>query len=281
MDKQVILKRLAFIKYLFTQANNQSSLPEPLNAHSLLIFHDAIELFLHLSAEKLNISARELNDINFLAYWPTLKDKLIESGKKELTQEASMKRLNKARVSLKHHGNFPATSDINDFRIISNLFFEENCKNIFDIEVKDISLVEFVICPKAKEYLLESKNNFDESKLPECIERLVLSFESLIQDYEKTKAGSFYFGADDFTVNPDDSLDDMRNAVKILCLGIDYRKYVKFYMLISELRRFTNKQEPKAIISSDAQISKEFEYCFNFIIESALKLQEFDFAISY
>jgi len=48
---QVILKRLSFIKYLYQLAIDQSNQPSPQNSASILTFHDAIELFLQLSAE--------------------------------------------------------------------------------------------------------------------------------------------------------------------------------------------------------------------------------------
>lgn len=45
LDKAVT-RRLAFIRYLFNRAVEQSKKSEPLSSVSLLMFHDAIELFL-------------------------------------------------------------------------------------------------------------------------------------------------------------------------------------------------------------------------------------------
>ena len=47
------IRRLAFIKYFFQFAREQSKYPSPQNYISILMFHDSVELFLHLSAESL------------------------------------------------------------------------------------------------------------------------------------------------------------------------------------------------------------------------------------
>jgi hypothetical protein len=46
MLEESIVRRLAFIKYLYAVAIEQSKRPEPLCSASILTFHDAIELFL-------------------------------------------------------------------------------------------------------------------------------------------------------------------------------------------------------------------------------------------
>jgi len=55
LDKSTIIKRLAFIKYLYKLAVDQSRRPEPLCSASILTFHDAVELFLQLASEHLDV----------------------------------------------------------------------------------------------------------------------------------------------------------------------------------------------------------------------------------
>lgn len=300
MEKETILKRLAFIKYLFSQADNQASLPEPINSSSVLMFHDAIELFLLLVAEYTNV---KVNDVKFIEYWTNINPTLQSIGKQELTQKESMRRFNKMRGNLKHHGIFPSQSDIKEFKVISNVFFEENCKTLFDMDIKDISLIELVSYQKTKEHLINSDKSFKDSNFLESVKHLALAFELLIRDYELSKRNRFgqspfFFGRDitflgsfhmnlergnklsEFVDKVKESIESMQKAVKILSFGIDYRKFVKFSMLTPQVI-WVMSGEPLVSISNNAKISKEeFEHCFNFIIESALKLQEFDFAVS-
>jgi len=215
-----------------------------------------------------------------------------------------MQRLNKVRVSLKHHGILPSKSDINDFKVLTESFLIENSKNIFNIDIEGVSLIELISYTKTKEHLLVAKNSFEEKKFSNAITHLALAFEFLIHDYESSKRGRFgqspfFFGRDmtfldsfsmgldistklsEFVNNVKESIESMQKAVKILSFGIDYRKYVKFSMLTPQPIWVIEHTEPIVSISNNAKISKEeFKFCFDFIIESALKLQEFDFEVS-
>lgn len=96
------LQRLSFAKYLYTLAIEQSRLPEIQAAASVLTFHDSIEFFLQIASEHLNAGKGQPS---FLDYWDILSPKITGAG---LPQKESMRRLNKARVSLKHSGTFPS-----------------------------------------------------------------------------------------------------------------------------------------------------------------------------
>jgi hypothetical protein len=100
--------------------------------------HDAVELFLQLSSEHLNVGT---GHPGFMDYWDVLNVKLAP---KELEQKESMRRLNKARVALKHHGTFPSNLDIESFRVSTTNFFQENTPLVFGVALDDISLIEFV-----------------------------------------------------------------------------------------------------------------------------------------
>jgi len=77
------------------------------------------ELFLQLAAE--HLGARTPPD-KFMDYWKLVEPKIPKGGP---TQKLSMARLNKARVSLKHHGTLPSKLDIEAFRASTTSFFEE------------------------------------------------------------------------------------------------------------------------------------------------------------
>jgi len=136
----VNVRRLAFIKYLYQVAVEQSQRLEPLCSTSILTFHDAIELFLQLASEYLDVGKGRPS---FMEYWEILAStsKLPEGV---LIQKESMRRLNKARVALNHHGILPSKLGIEAFRASVTNFFEENTPLIFDIKFSEISLIELV-----------------------------------------------------------------------------------------------------------------------------------------
>ena len=141
---------------------------------------------------------------------------------------------------------------------------------------------------------MESKNFKD------SIVNSALAFDNLIYSYENSKSVSFnnpFFFGEDFTFNSSfymkiedrkmsdfvdkviGSLDALKKAVKIISFSIDYKKYVKFDLLTPNIHK-NIMGEPLV----DLNIEKKWnidnaQYCIDFVIDSALKLQDFDFDI--
>ena len=111
------IKRLAFIKYVYTLGIEQSYQPVPSSSVSLLLFHDSIELFLQLASEIFDVGKSK---VEFMAYWDLLSKEISDET---LPQKEAMRRLNKARVSLKHSGTRPSEIDIESFLFSSTSFF--------------------------------------------------------------------------------------------------------------------------------------------------------------
>ncbi len=104
MLNEITMERLAFLKYLYGVGIEQSQQPEPLAAASILTFHDSVELFLELSCEYLNAGPENRKKSDFMDYFGHVKSVVGN----DLQQREAMRRLNDARVSLKHHGSLPS-----------------------------------------------------------------------------------------------------------------------------------------------------------------------------
>jgi len=293
------LQRLSFIKYLFSIGLYQSNQPEPLYGASILSFHDSVELFLQLSLEKLNISKTTQN---FMDYWDIIDKELKNTI---LSQKEGMRRLNKARVDLKHYGIIPSKLDIESFRVTTSAFSNENCPIIFGINFDDISLIDTIKFERPKNLLKQAKENFENGLIDKSLESLALSFEYLISDYEESKKDelnrspfffgepmtnlkSFYLGGiinedrkiKEFVDKVSKSIEEIQKAIKILSFGIDYKKYAKFQSIVPYVV-FSINNEPIFYVREGMTLSKEdLEFCINFMVESALKLQEFDFELN-
>lgn len=298
--------RLAFIRWLFNLAVEQSKKPEPLSSGSILGFHDAIELFLELACEYLNVGK---GDVQFMEYWDLISGKISAN---ELTQKESMRRLNKARVGLKHHGNLPSKTSIEGFRVNATDFFEENTPIVFGIELQDVSLTELVQYEKAKEYLKKAEKGLKENKGEDAFDNVACAFGELIREYESTKIGkfgrspfffgremdfmdSFFWGFEDlmagdrfkdrmreFVDKVKESVEGIQSAVKVLSLGIDYRRYIRFRLLTPEVH--LNQDGEWDIYrrkggSEGIAVEEDVQFCIDFVIESAISLQELDFSL--
>lgn len=289
------IRRLAFIKYFFQFAREQSKLPSPQNYLSILMFHDSVELFLHLSAESLSAS---LTDINFMKYFTRINKELED---KKLSQKISMDKLNKTRVSLKHRGLYPNPDDIDYFRVSTQTFFEENCLIVFGIEFADISLLNLIQDEEVRKELENAQNISNNGHYKESLEIISVAFQILLENYEKNKKiyelSPFRIGVDldrgtDFSsgftedrglYNLTKTVKRIQEVLKIIILNLDYRKYFKFKLLTPDNVIYAKNVRFKPVWFSgrDKMDFKkaDVEYCIEFVIESSLKIQEFDFEI--
>lgn len=302
-----VVKRLAFIKYFFELGIAQSRLPEPANSASILMFHDSVELFLQLASETLDVGK---SGVKFMEYWELLATKLPSGS---LPQKESMRRLNDSRVGLKHHGTLPSKMDIESFRATTNEFFEEAIPLIFNIKLTEISLIDFIGEERAKEHLHDAAKQLTDGNLKSAMGKTALAFQYLIEDYESRKRSQygrspFSFGEnfayldrwsmglghgsrpmlarDDFTQKLGDfiekvteSMESMQGAIRILAMGIDYPKYSRFILITPRVYQ-TMDNKYHLTDTSDYNASKEdVQFCIDFVIETALRLQEFDYTL--
>jgi hypothetical protein len=295
------IQRLAFVKYLFSLAVEQSRAPEIMAAASLLTFHDSIELFLQISAEHLNVGSKQPN---FMDYWDLIPDKLPVS---EFPQKEAMRRLNKARVALKHHGTLPSKLDIEAFRAATASFFEESTELVFGIEFINISLIEYVSPEKSRNHLKKAEELCRDALYEDATIEIALAFEKMIVDYESSKkelglGSPFFFGKDmtflssfhlgisrhelsgvaKFIDNVNESIEAMQRAIKILALGLDYKKYSKFKLLLPHVYRMMSGDYTvhKSAMGRSPLLDKEYiEFCIGYVVECAIKLNEFNYSL--
>ncbi len=299
------IRRLGFIKYLFKLGIGQSEAPEPLAAASLLTFHDAIELFLQLGSEHINSGTGQPG---FMDYWELIGKKLSKDS--ELSQKESMRRLNKARVALKHHGTLPSKLDIESFRGAAISFFSENTPLIFGIDFNEITLFDYVKPVEAKNQLKKADQHLINKEIDESTNCSGLAFELLIDSYEKSKTSrysrspfffgqdltfntSFFMGTDrdnrngsqmsEFVDKVKESLESMQQAIKIIALGIDYRRYSRFKIHVPNfIQTIGGTYHPRRHrFGNDLETDiEDARFCIDFVVEAAIILQEFDYVLT-
>jgi hypothetical protein len=84
--------RLALIRLLYLQGLEQSRLPQPVVYSSVLTFHDTVELFLGLTADRL--SANLPANLPFMKYWDELHPSKLGNRGVDLSGRGGMDRLN-------------------------------------------------------------------------------------------------------------------------------------------------------------------------------------------
>lgn len=286
----VEVKRLAFIRHLYKVGVEQSNQPEPLNTTSLLSFHDATELFLHLAAERLNA---DKTTQGFMDYWDKINQKIHPD---QITQKDSMDRLNKARVQLKHHGTSPSKLDMEAFRATVTNFFQENTPKVFGMDFDSVSLVDLVAYDGAKSKLRSAQHMMQSGDANGSIRYIAESFRLLIREYEQqtrpefgkspfsfgpelTFETSFFMGVEGkmkgFVDKVNESISSMQTAIKIISFGFDYRKYSKFQALTPTV--LVTMDGVHATEPSGQATLEDCRFCLDYVIECAIKLQDFDY----
>lgn len=281
------LTRLALIKYLFVRTVDLSKQPEPACALAILGFHDAVELALLLACEHQQVSVGKKPD--FIDYWGLLATKV------QVTQRQAMARLNTARVSFKHKGSLPSKLEIQSCREFVTAFFAENCATLFGVSFDSISLADLIACASARQYVHDAEREMKTGDGSGAAKNLALAFTALLDDYEKRKTkewrGSpFFFGQEmtfltkfhlsddidvdgrlgDFVDATSKSIGALQDAVRILSLGLDYRKYARFRALTPRVRH--GKSELGGPLTPE-----DFYFCLTYVVEAAVDLQSVDY----
>jgi len=295
----VTLQRLSFAKYLYQSACEQSRSAELLAAASLLMFHDALEMFLQISAEHLDAGSSQPG---FMDYWHILSTKL--EGK-ALPQKESMRRLNKARVSLKHNGTLPSRLDTEAFRAAATNFFAEAYPMIFGIPFEELSLIEYVSKIDVRELLKKAEDLSAGGDPSAATDEIAVAYEVLIDSYSKEKIAQYHQdlysfgpsvnllssrrlgirdpqlrGIQQYADSVQVTLRRMQETIRILALGIDFKKYMRFKSnLPTVTQTMDGKYHVKRIIRSSEWKPPNRDYvdfCIQFVVECAIRLDEPD-----
>lgn len=288
-------KRLAVIKQLYKLGISQSYDSEPINGFCLLSFHDSVEMFMKLCAE---IKGERIKrDTNFGDYFR------IVLG---LLGEAEMSNLNNRRVALKHYGSLPSKLDVEISRVNVTTFFQNNTPLFFNMNFDDISLISLVKYDSVKEYLQSALDNLNNGNNESSIINSQIAFKELLFCYEEDKRyqwNSPFKICEDFSFSDSRSLrstglgldfesfvDKVQKSIinlddisKVLGFGLNFKKYTKFKIMEPYINVWPEEGGRKYETMKNDRINynnKNAEFCFDFVIESSLKLQEFDFDIN-
>ena len=296
LDKEIIIRRLATIKYLYNIGVQQSMQVDTIAGFSILSFHDCAEMFLLLVAE----NKGKRSETNFMSYWDSYSD---------LTLKESMRALKDRRVNIKHKGQFPSKSDIEISRITMTDFMEQNTPLQFGIEFKDISVSNLIFFENVKEYIDKAESFYNDGKLYDSLVNSKIAFIELLSTYESSKQKPYSFNSllnigeevdNDYKklVGSDNSCgaswfekitkttNKIREVLKITALGIDYKKYTYFEAITPNINVWWKNEKNYEAIPQEYYEknhilrSVDCRFCIDFVIDNALKLQEFDYDIN-
>ena len=227
-----------------------------------------------------------------------------------MTLKESMRVLKDRRVNIKHKGLFPSKSDIEISRITMADFLTQNTKIQFGLDFSSVSISSLISYNKVKEYIDVAEEYLVKNDFYNCLVNAKIAFMELLASYDYCKRGKYHinsivnvgseigneyqklighdekFGERWFR-DVSETTNRIREILKITALGIDYRKYAFFEYITPETNVYWNNSGheyhsiPKEYYENRFNLRvSDCHFCINFVIDSALKLQEFDYDIN-
>lgn len=287
--KPLTVQRLAYVRYLYTEGIEQSRQPPPLRARSITSFHDAVENFIGLTAEHLGVELKPR--MEFLQYWEALKPQLELPGKTE------MKRLNDARIALKHNGTFPSEHQIDQAREALVDFFSTVTPKVFGVAFDSVDMVDLVTQPQVVQYLRDAQTHADAGDYSMAAAGLSLAFGALLQQYivdDYRGRGPFAFGptlrrGDRPAIGEKEAprwqrLDKLsamaeaaQTALRAISLGIDYQSLARFEVTVPKVDQYGNGDLRYVEGESLRRLAADdYDWARHFVIESSLRAARAD-----
>jgi hypothetical protein len=312
MTQQLIKERLLYIKYLFQLGQYQSMQSNRIAFSSILCFHDAIDMFMQLSAEKMGITEKVKKQTTGKLN-PFMMDYFLLMP--ELSLEPSIKKINNRRNNLKHLGQLPASNEIEESRIIAGMFFEENTPKIFNLNFEDVFLSNIIQNNSIKVLLVDAENLIEKEDYIGAAEKIGQALHELINN---DKSGHSIFNmsrriirnsiepsANDartqfYIKSPFDKEDKLypvesyiydafnaynqnfqfvQQCLELLSLGANEEKYILFRRIIPDAPinnngSYTLKNSPWNHNNNSIYNNKNLHFALDFIIEIILKAEK-------
>ena len=295
----LIMQRLAFIRMLHQQGNEQAQLPSPMRVTCILTLHDAVELFLVLVGDHLgaNLSPR----LDFMAYWAEIQSK----ANVQLTSKTAMDRLNRRRVDFKHHGNLPSTESLARACADVSTFFEENTPLVFGIDYDVIDMTDLIPQAATRALLKQATTEESTGNRTEAMALLADAFENLF--YQHADANNyppslFAFGPDityplrkgdirralpnnqlGYASRLADQISDVtdiaratQTGLRVVSLGVDLHRYERFRQLVPHVFHGMAGNREVRPPPDYAPTAEHLRFCMDFLITVALRLAEIE-----
>jgi hypothetical protein len=279
------MRRLAFIKYLYTRGVEQSRQEMPAKTAALLTLQDAVELFLVLACE--HAGSAVVSNTNFDRYFQLLA---AAPSPTTLEEQASMVRLNKARVGLKHFGNWPAAASVEGFALSVESFFGLNCPLVFGVQFNTVSLVDLVADLEVRASLTAAADALEGAQGPKAMIHVSKAFYLLRRNWRaglkrgQGEAPHVYLtrhlaepaGRDPdfarFAAGMKQVLLTIGEELDVINMGLDFERYKYFWWMSYGVGEGKDGEVHVSVDPSCPGVD-ETRFLYEFVLESALRLQ--------
>jgi hypothetical protein len=286
--------RLAFIKHVLNAALDHARLADPFCSNAIVGLHDAVEVFVQMIAE--HVGAAVSKKADFLEYWPAIRESLGA----ELPLQPAMKRLNQARVGLKHSGIRPTRDQIEELSSKTVTFFDDSSRLVFGVPFDALSSAGLVGYEPAASRLRRAEKLLAEGELPGAVLMCALAFDEIVKLFRSTQ--------DEWTRSPFPQLDRVKHfhgtslgyewsknnrelashlekigaafaelepVLLMLALGVEYRSLARFRKITPDVNGMMDGSN--TVDQADTVLNKrDVMFVIDFVTRAALRLREID-----
>lgn len=266
----VMMRRLAFAKHLYGLALRQSRLSGQTASASVLLFHDAVDLFAQAAADHLGMARK--SNAQFLDYWDTVPS---------LPKKNEMMKLNTLRKNLKHHGVHPSPSDLEEMRVHVREFLDVAAETIFGLSFSAITLIELVQPGAARDALTEAVDFLERGDTKKAIERIAVAHMELLELTEIEIVSPGFMPRVETSEGreivkwAEAKLMALRESVFFLHYDLDPRDFRLLRKLAPSIVRTFSGNLQIRDHGGRAPTEEEVQRCLDFVMESAIRVADY------
>ena len=266
---------------MFRLALDQAERPDPLCAVAVLMLHDSLELHLQLMTEHLNVGRAR---VGFMEYFELIDD----ATGTPTPQRESTRRLNKARVALKHHGTLPSRLDVAAFCESTESLLRQTTLAVFGVDFDSLSLAILISDDAVRACLEAADAAIVVQDHKEALARIAEAFARLIasRGLRSWRRRGGWGGIESHEAryqleHLSEQLHDVRSEVVLMKNGVDTRRLSVFESLVPSVS-ITVSGEPHVVhVGGRPEPNAEIaHFCYDFVVEAALRMQDFDADVS-
>ena len=221
------MRRLAIVRYLYTQGLEQERKGGPLAGLALLPLHDAVELFLQVAAEtaaetySLTMTSKQRTD--FMEYWTA-----FSAAGLPLPYQPQMRGFNSARVEVKHRGLLPIQQQIEEFRSTVTAFLTDATPKVFQIAFDSISLSSLVRADDVRSALQAAEAAAEAGQFDEALEQAAKAFHLSLRQHRWLATPRLF--------DPTDAAHGLRQRGRQLDQGLsDFSGFTRSFEAVAEM----------------------------------------------
>jgi hypothetical protein len=302
LDPVEVVRRLAYIRYLHSLGIEQARLPDPMSSAALLMFHDAVESFLLMAGE--HLGAPSIHE--FEKYWEALKPSKLDGGV-ELPVQQGMKRLNKQRVALKHHGSHPNRNTVELIKNDTTTFLAAASQLVFSVDYDAVSMSSVIPQDAIRDLVLAADTANGNGDRVEAMIALVDAWEELFRPWPRTKAvedssplrfgpsigrtlteyeiAAYLYNEDGSRRRPrgnenigrqiaavTDVVTALQGAARLTAIGVDYTDYLRFRALTPHRDDYMGGRRTYCAPNNYTPSEENVTFCIQFVVSVALRL---------